>query len=504
MAWDGELATIAESSGDDHCSCVPSPGSLRRLRGALFSAGFLTRLLAVGLGVGIWMIFRPGSIDPDGLFQYEQATVGQYDNWFPPVMSIITRVYVRAGLRLGAVTLTESVLGCLGLWYLAHSLLRFLFGDRLTERQRCLLALFNLAFWLLPLSPLVYHLVQYRNDTWVGILMAWISVLWLRLGERSPEAPRATRTALLGLALAGTTLLVLVRYNAVFTLPVFAALAWFVTARQGRLAGAVAAALFLVSPFAVGSVLDKAYKVNKRHSVDMVLGLDLVGVCVEDESLRQYLPHTDRHLVPEFKKNYVPGYAGCLFGWSNIPLSVTTDYIDTTEPCHQELVKDYKNALRHCPGTLVAVKLKSLAQFVLDQGPIWYHAEISPNGLNLEPQDPRFEEARGLLRRVSDLTYADPILRFVYARYPLWIAVHSLALAFCALMYRFSRGRRWGLLSLVLLAWLAYGASFAPATLGNCYRYLYPYVLMTQVSATAVFLGGFVLKARQLAALAAE
>jgi hypothetical protein len=504
MAWDGELATLAESSGDDNTSSVHSPSSFRRLWGALYSVGFLTRLLAVGLGVGIWIIFCPGAIDPDGLSQYEQATVGHYDNWFPPVMPIITRVYIRAGLRMGAVTLTQSVLGCLGLWYLAYSLLRFLFGDRLTERQRCLLALFNLAFWLLPLSPLMYHLVQYRNDTWVGISMAWISVIWLRLGECSSEAPRATRTGLLGLALAGTTLLVLVRYNAVITLPVFAALAWFVTARHGRLAGAAAAALFLASPFAVGFALDKAYKVNKRHSGDMVLGLDLVGVCVEDESLRQFLPHTDRHLVPEFKKNYIPGYAGCLFGWSNLPLSVSTDFIDMTEPCHQELVKDYKNALRHCPGTLLTVKLKSLAQFVLDQGPLWYHPEISPNGLNLGPQDPQFQETRSLLRRVSELSYTDPMLRFVYGRYPLWITVHTLALTFCALMYRFSRKRRWGLLSLVLLTWLAYGASFAPATLGNCYRYLYPYILMTQVSATAVFLGAFVLKARQLAPLAAE
>jgi hypothetical protein len=364
--------------------------------------------------------------------------------------------------------------------------------------------LLNLTVWLVPLSPLIYHLVQYRNDTWVGIAMAWVSVAWLRLEELSFKARKTTRAALLALAFAAMNVLVLVRYNAFVALPIFAGLAWFAMARHGRWVGITTAAIFLASPFAIKFALEKVYQVNNVHASNMVLGLDLIGVCVEDESLRRFLPYTDRYLVPEFKKNYVIGYAGCMCGWSGLPLAVSTDYIAMGGECHQKLIEDYKSALRHCPWTLLTVKLKSLAQFLLDQGPIWYHAEISPNGLNLEPQSPRYQKARGLLLYISDFSHQDAILRLIYGRYPLWLVINMLALAFCGLMFVFNRKRSWAFLSLLFLAWLAYGASFAPATLGNCYRYLYPFVLMTQVSVSAVCWGLFVIKARQLAPLAAE
>ena len=44
--------------------------------------------LAAGAGVAVWLVFRPGLLDNDGLQHLTQATNGVYNDWYSPLLPL--------------------------------------------------------------------------------------------------------------------------------------------------------------------------------------------------------------------------------------------------------------------------------------------------------------------------------------------------------------------------------------------------------------------------------
>src|SRR5262249_46463997 len=149
----------------------------------------------------------------------------------------------------------------------------------------------------LPFSPFKFYLVLLGNDTWELLFLVWVGAVWLRLIERLPwlTPGQVRRRVAVATALEGAALLS--RHNAIVMLPAFALLTWLTLRPQGRkVAAAFVLALALLKPGA-GAVMYRAARVGTTHPEDPVLALDLIGLCVEDESLRAHFPCISAQLV---------------------------------------------------------------------------------------------------------------------------------------------------------------------------------------------------------------
>src|SRR3954471_12983649 len=87
---------------------------------------FLTNLVLIlifCLSLSIWILFYPAYMSADAIAQYMQALAGTYDDWHPPIMAVILHYVLIMGGSISILTLTQTLSGCFGIYFLAQEIL---------------------------------------------------------------------------------------------------------------------------------------------------------------------------------------------------------------------------------------------------------------------------------------------------------------------------------------------------------------------------------------------
>src|SRR5262249_26507992 len=215
-----------------------------------------------------------------------------------------------------------------------------------------------------------------------------------------------------------------------------------------KVAAAFLLALELLPP-AAQALIYHAAQVRREHPEDQILSLDLVGLCVEDPTLRDQFPYTSSQLVEDrYRAGYQPGNAYPVTSW--VPALIVKDPGYFFRGAHEPVAAEWRRALWLCPQKLAIVKIKGFACHLLCQAPNWYCDAIVENHLGLKQND-RFERFRSCVREVHLRVYDDPALRLVVARHPLWVIANAVLLLALAAAYRITRDRRLAFLTALLL-----------------------------------------------------
>jgi hypothetical protein len=445
-------------------------------------------LLCGAVGVGIWMVFEPGVLFIDSLRHYREATLGQYGNWHPPIMSILLRGALKCGGDLGLLTLVQCLAGCLGLRAFVSASLRALYGDGLSEGQRAWLALAVFLLLLLPLSPLLFYLVTFWKDSWAMALLLWVGAGLLRLSEKGARPVAQDVATWLGLV-GCMTLLLLVRHNAVVLAPLFPFCLVVLLRKRGLgLGWAVLAALAPVVCYPLARfTMQRAFVIREQHPEDQVLALDLVGLCVLDEGLRPSLPHTSAHLVEgAYREYYRFGWVGPLYGWVGPPI-VKEEFVFNN---HEGLKAEYLKAAREHPGALARVKWKAFESLLgAHSTNLWFQPGIHENEFGLE-FNPEFGPVREALTRAGQSVVRDRHLRWVSGVHLVWVLANVAWLLGAGWAYKRFGAARFANLAVVLLLPLGYYLSYLAAVPARDFRFMYPSTLMIQALTAGALAGG--------------
>ena len=456
----------------------------------------LLPLVLCGLmGLGVWLIFRPALMNNDSSSQYQQALSGEYRDWHPPILAIVLRGVIKCGGTIGQVTLIQCLAGCFGLYALVVRCLSVLYRKALAKRLRPWLALLVIAALLCPLSPLVFFLTGFVKDSWAMVLLLWIVVLLWGLYERRPVRRRWGWVALLIVVILLMVFFTLVRYNGVLLLPI-SALCLFAIMRRSACCLAwicLAIAAPFVLSFSASWAIPRIFKVQATHPGNQVMALDLVGLCVLDEKLRQDLPFTSNHLVEEqYRGHYIWGDVGPLY-WTQ-PLIVTSGYAGVADgggAADAALKKEYLLAVRKHVPELARVKWKSFVK-LLGLKPVvtWVPVALGvyeSNGLALNTHH---EHLRQDLYDAAMFVHRSRLFRWVGAVHLVWIIANLVWILGAWVAFAVHRSGRCLFVALLLALPLGYYGSYLLATTAHDYRMMYPATLIVQALCLAALFGG--------------
>jgi hypothetical protein len=264
-------------------------------------------------------------------------------------------------------------------------------------------------------------------------------------------------------------------------LPVFLLFLALAVSRTSRLAAAMTAVALTIGPFAVHEGFVRLSGALPTHPVQQIMGVELVGMCVEREDLRSGLRYTSRYLIEDrYRTGYIPGNASPLFGWCPEPQQIVRQgYMFGN---FARLSREYRRAIRTAPGTWLAVKIKAAAASLLDRSPHWHHNTIDPNPFGLAFRDDlRF--IRTSLLAIDSGIQADPVLRFLCARHLPWLVLNMILILLAGIAAGLARTRASGLLLVLLLCPMGYYVSHLVAVANHDYRYMYPATLLMQILA---------------------
>jgi hypothetical protein len=441
-------------------------------------------LLAVTAGAAIWEVFKPGILDTDGMGQLQIAKgIAPYQDWWSPLLPLSMAWALQAGCGIAGLTLLQAVAGSTGVYRMAAEVLRFITRGRRPDWEMHWGGLAVLALLLNPFCPLMYYLVHYRNDSLAAIFLTWAIAGWLRVARLWNNDPRhiplGRKLLPLLAATAGSIMVIVVRYNAVLMLPVFLLFLALAVGRISRLAAAVTAVALIVGPFAVHEGLVRLSGANRTHPQQQIIGLELVGMCVEQEDLRSKLPYTSRYLVEDrYRNRYIAGNASPLFQWWGESI-VREGYMGGN---FARLSNEYRQAILTAPGTWLAVKIKAAAASLLDQTPYWHWNNSDPNPFGIAfSDDLRF--IRSSLLAIDSGIQADPVLRFLCGRHLPWLMLNLILIILAGIAVGLARTRGSVLLLVLLLCPMAYYVSHLVAVANHDYRYMYPATLLMQILA---------------------
>jgi hypothetical protein len=427
----------------------------------------ISQLLLVVLGLMLWRVFFPALMSYDSVIQFNQAWVGRYNDWHPPLLAVVLHLFLKAGRNIGALMLVQCLAGLFGLRALVLAWLRAFFGPAVPPRRAEAIALLVVLVLFLPVSPLPFYLVTFWKDSAAAVLLVWTCAVALPLASRGEEGERLPWLRIAAVT-ALSVALGMVRHNAVVVLPaVGLVLGYAVARRSRRLAAAMLLAPLLA--FAVCErALDLAFHVRKVHLERQMMAFDLLGMCALDARACASIPYVrSAFKLPEYRQRYVPGDLGVSF-WAAPALLDPKIQWDG-----DRLRTEYLRAAGGFPGVLARVKLEAFATLLGFHKPVvFFHQTLDANkyGLRLnESFAPVREGLAGWVRAAGE----SPGWRLISGVHVIWLLADCAWIAALA----FSRRRA---LALVLLLPLAFYLSYLPATPAHDFRFMYPATLAMQ------------------------
>ena len=428
----------------------------------------ISKLSLVVLGLILWRVFFPALMSYDSVIQFNQAWVGRYNDWHPPLLAVALHLFLKAGRNIGALMLAQCLAGLFGLRALVLAWLRAFFGSAVSPRRAEGIALLVVLVLFLPVSPLPFYLVTFWKDSAAAVLLVWTCAVALPLVSREEGGESRLPWLRIAAVTALSVALGMVRHNAVVVLPAVGLVLGYAVARRSR---RLAAALLLAPllAFAVcDNALDLAFHVRKVHLERQMMAFDLFGMCALDARVCGSIPYVrSAFRAPEYRQRYVPGDLGVSF-WAEPAL---------VDPKIQwdggRLRTEYLRAAGDFPGVLARVKLTAFGTLLGFHPPVlFFHETLDANkyGLRLNERfAPQREELAGLVRAAGE----SPGWRLISGVHVIWLLADCVWIALLV----FFRRRA---LALVLLLPLAFYLSYLPATPAHDFRFMYPATLVMQ------------------------
>jgi len=108
----------------------------------------------------IWTLYYPANMSSDSMFQYKQAVSGDYNDWHPPIIPFVLKIFIHAGLDIGELMFLQCILGVFGIRSLSKAVLKTLFSHKVSDYLIEAFALLTLLLLISPLTPLL----PYKDD----------------------------------------------------------------------------------------------------------------------------------------------------------------------------------------------------------------------------------------------------------------------------------------------------------------------------------------------------
>ncbi|MEZ5964839.1 MAG: hypothetical protein R3F56_13420 [Planctomycetota bacterium] len=431
--------------------------------------------VAACLATAQWLVFRPGILTPDTVFQYREAVTGQFTNVHPPLMALVFAAGRRIGVGLGTLMWLQAFTLHLGILLLARTVLRRVVGNRRPGLTGPMLGAALLVASPL-LSPCMFYGATFWKDVWLAIALLFAAVAYLRLVDRAEPRRPFDFAVLMGL----TAVVPSLRHNAIVILPALAWLVWHgAPVRDRRLCLLLTTASMLVA-LAMPRVLNRLARARDADPVGQVLALDLVGLWKAHPECRPSLPHVKANVRADLvDTRYHFGHVAQLL-WSE-PIIVEPGMFDR-EPLHAQ----WWRAWREFPLPMLEMKLRAFWPLLgLDQRLTHYWIEHGQWAEDLGLRHEGWAGAREAVLRFGDkLVARQKTLRWVGRVHGVWLAV-ALGLWVCA---RRLGARAAGFAGVAALA-LAYYGGFLLASVMPDYRFMFPATLLVQVVVVSTALG---------------
>lgn len=460
------------------------------------------------IAIIIWQIFYPGLMSPDSLDQYGQALSGVYNDWHPPVMSIILHFIMKLGGGIGLMILLQCLAALFGMRS-AMSLLLIFFsgGGRISRPTARWVATLVTVLFLIPfLTPFGLFSVIFWKDAWIAIASLWIIsyILWLFLNHVSLNQ----RAFLIHVVLlsAGSALMVLTRHNAIVMSPIICIiLAILIGLKLGR-KWVIAGALPLVLALILNPVIYTVFNVGRTYTGNTVLSSDLAVMLKLYPELDSEFPLSARHknaptvlltdnggLWNETTEGKPCPYINKKSCDSEMPLACfgnpENTFLIEANDCYMPVGRDnpllkaeyYRAWTRH-PIRLLKAKTYLFTQMLNSNN--WQAfeipCEISGNTMGLKLND-NFARSRETICYLSHEVANKGYFNWISGIHPLWLVLNIFLVIYFALKFLFKRDTKSVFLFLLFLMPLSYYLSYILAATTPDYRFMYPSTLMMQV-----------------------
>ena len=418
-----------------------------------------------------WIIYWPGIFSPDSIIHYINALDGRYLAHHPVLIPYILSLFLSVGIDISFIILLQSQAGLFGLFFLAERIARVALSKG-PKTAPSLIAGFVVFFLLLPISPLPMYLLTLWKDTWFFILLMWIGVLGIGLIHQKNNRLLLSFIALSSLAFCfRPNGVIFIIWMAVF-------IYWILQKNHPRWASFLISLSPIVLSLSILILAKVFLPIIPSYPFQTVMGVDLVGLLKYNPDLMERLPYTASYLKEStYKKNFRYGMEPDL---RNGLVLTDTKFYDTAHK-NNELLREYKEALKSLPTSLLWVKIKSFISLLTAQNYYWYETGIDESavlkyGGGRDTTDlglTRTEWAspiRNFIRKIWDTLGNDPLINPFGSSHLPWVFI--MIIIPCLIRSP---------LSLFLSGLpLSYTCSYFLGVAAYDFRYLYPSTLFIQ------------------------
>ena len=447
----------------------------------LFAISFVAALLNI-------LIFYPGNLSSDSIWQLEQAVAGRYSDWHPPVMAIIWHYLITLTGKVSSLLIFSISL----LWASLFMMARVVFIKTGSFRR-------SLLPFLLGISPLVLSI---SGVLWKDVFGAFLILLTIALAETfqvSKVGTSATRKFkdYRVVYIVGTILIfisgVSMRHNLIIISPFMAAYFTKVydinfvkrmNIKQWLSLGLNAGILtffIILGFFSFTKTIDRIWNVEHLYPQNVLYVDDILRVASDDDILSyKDMKEDQRRYLVDLKKVFQSTPLGTSYILSQEARKIKNGDIISSSILSlgdDELKGLWTDTIIRHKNEYISKKIDLYKGFILDGGQYIWYPGVEENDLGVAT---KFSGAQRKLSTYVNFTSRD--FGFIFRPY-FWI-LNSVVL-FCYVYRKRSSLVEGG--QLLSLAGLAYILFYLPFVLAYDYRYIFPSVILISLAGIITF-----------------
>jgi len=414
----------------------------------------------------------------DSMAQYKQAVSGDYNDWHPPIIPFVLKIFMHAGLDIGELMFLQCILGVFGIRSLSKAVLETLFSHKVSDYLIEAFALLTLLLLISPLTPLLPYLMTLWKDCWLMIIMLWISSIAISSFRINQNPLNVISKYRLFILIILTTFALLVRHNSITMLPIFLLIIWLLSRKNYRYPILISFAPIVL--YILFTIFQYSYmNVKQTHPVRSVFVIDLVSLCYENNDICENLKFINQKI--NFRNLHKFKY-GSLYSirWKGIIdnrrlMKIIKGKWDPT------LQSEYLDALYSYPLSIIKIKIKTFSELITNCSPRrWYIDHIRANSFNLKHNDIT-KSMRIDIRRNLNKVKTGKYSRYISCYHVVWLAVNLIAILMITFLYLKRKENMHLMFIIILFIPLSYYFSYLLAVTGYPFRFMYPSTLMVQI-----------------------
>jgi hypothetical protein len=476
---------------------------------SFYKTGSFWQIIILSLvALVIWQIYYPGLMSPDSIAQYQQAQTGYFNDWHPPLMSIVLWVIMKLGGGISLLIFLQCLLALLGLRRLIYFSILFFSNQSVSKQNAGLTATIATILFLTPfLTPFMFFSVIFWKDAWIAVMLLWIVSYLIEMFFNFERLNKKNFAIYILLISVLSALMVLVRHNAFVILPaiglIFAVLSVIKFGKKGLAAGILPLLFALI----LNPLVNNIFNIKPIFLGNEVLASDLVVLLKLYPELAPEYPLTARHQ----NSPILFGIDGGLT-WDESTEGEPCPYIQCEEMpvvcygtstntsningrnCYMPIGNDNKTlkaeffkAVTTHPKELIHTKLYLFGWMIHPSG--WWHQRVAydiiDNPYGLKPNE-NFSGIRAALNELSWDTSNKWYFVWISGIHVFWIILNSLLVIYAIIRIYFKRDLKSVFLLFLLLIPLSYYFSYVLAAVAQDYRFMYPSTLIMQALVVSI------------------